>query len=157
MTASDLQAKRAMSADFTGVGWAAQPDFPPAPIYTPQQAGALLADLSLEYQFAWFDYWPTDYIGHRGTIDQAVNLLQSFDAILGGLIDAWSTREDLVIITSDHGNLEDLSQRGHTLNRVPMIAIGPRLLREKFTAEIQDLTDFVPVILKAVFNPQSPD
>jgi hypothetical protein len=155
MTASDLQGKRAMSADFTGVGWAAQPDFPPAPIYSPQEAGALLATLSLEYDFAWFDYWITDYIGHRGTIEQGVQLIQTFDAILGGLVDAWKEREDLIIITSDHGNLEDLSQRGHTLNNVPMIAIGSRLRREQFVSELRSLTDFMPAILSTIFNPQS--
>jgi len=42
----DMQAGRAMAADFTGAGWAAQPGFPAAPIYSPEQAGHQLAVLA---------------------------------------------------------------------------------------------------------------
>jgi 2,3-bisphosphoglycerate-independent phosphoglycerate mutase len=152
MTAEDLQAQRALSADFTGAGWAAQPDFPPAPIYTPAEAGALLAQLSLNYHLAWFDFWPTDYVGHRGTLTQGIALLETFDAVLSGLIKAWNDRQDLIIITSDHGNLEDLDQRGHTLNPVPAILIGPSMLRHEFSLQLNDLADFAPAILRTIFE-----
>ncbi|MDO9170716.1 MAG: hypothetical protein Q7W29_02680, partial [bacterium] len=33
--------------------------------------------------------------------------------------------ETLVLLTSDHGNLEDLSTRSHTRNPVPLLAWGP--------------------------------
>jgi bisphosphoglycerate-independent phosphoglycerate mutase (AlkP superfamily) len=152
MTAEDLQAKRALSADFTGAGWAAQPDFPPAPIYFPSEAGALLAQLSLNYHLAWFDFWPTDYAGHRGTLAQGVSLLETFDAVLNGLIEAWNDRQDLIVITSDHGNLEDLEQRGHTLNPVPALCIGPNSLRREFSKQINDLTDIAPSVLRVIFE-----
>lgn len=152
MTAEDLQAKRAMSADFTGAGWAAQPDFPPAPIYFPAEAGALLAQLSLNYHLAWFDFWPTDYAGHRGSLAQGISLLETFDAVLDGLIDAWNDRHDLIVITSDHGNLEDLEQRGHTLNPVPALLIGPHKLRRVFSKQVNDLTDIAPSVLRVIFE-----
>jgi bisphosphoglycerate-independent phosphoglycerate mutase (AlkP superfamily) len=152
MTAEDLQAKRALSADFTGAGWAAQPDFPPAPIYFPAEAGALLAQLSLNYHLAWFDFWPTDYAGHRGTLAQGISLLETFDAVLGGLIEAWNERQDLIIITSDHGNLEDLEQRGHTLNPVPALSIGPHTLRREFSKHVNDLADITPSVLRVIFE-----
>lgn len=152
MTAEDLQAKRALSADFTGAGWAAQPDFPPAPIYLPAEAGALLAQLSLNYRLAWFDFWPTDYAGHRGSLAQGISLLETFDAVLQGLIDAWSDRQDLIVITSDHGNLEDLDRRGHTLNPVPALLIGPRPLRRQFSKGVHDLSDIAPSVLRVIFE-----
>jgi 2,3-bisphosphoglycerate-independent phosphoglycerate mutase len=152
MTAEDLQAKRALSADFTGIGWAAQPDFPPAPIYTPDEAGALLAQLSQNYHLAWFDFWPTDYAGHRGTLSQGIALLETFDAVLSGLIKTWGDRQDLIVITSDHGNLEDLDRRGHTLNPVPAILVGPNILRREFALQLNDLTDFAPAILRTLFK-----
>jgi hypothetical protein len=152
MTAEDLQAARAMSADFTGAGWAAQPDFPPAPIYFPSEAGALLAKLSLDYNLAWFDFWPTDYAGHRGTLAQGVSLLETFDAVLNGLTEAWKDRQDLIVITSDHGNLEDLSLRGHTLNPVPALLIGPHTLRREFSKQVHDLSDIAPSVLKVIFE-----
>ena len=150
MTAEDLQSRRALSADFTGAGWVAQPDFPPAPVYTPMEAGALLADLSLEYHLAWFDFWPTDHAGHRGTHSQAAGMLETFDAVLGGLVENWVPREDLIVITSDHGNLENLNQRGHTLNPVPALLIGPQKLRRDFAGGLKDLTHFAPAVLESL-------
>ncbi len=114
-----------MSADFTGEGWAAQPGFPPTPVYQGEEAGRLLAELSMKYDLAWFDYWASDYAGHKQAFDRAVALMESFDAVLAGLLSAWENRRDLILLTSDHGNMEDMDARGHTLNPVPALLIGP--------------------------------
>jgi len=152
MTAKDLQEGRALSADFTGEGWAAQPQFPPAPVYTPLEAGRLLAELAKRYQLAWFDYWPSDYIGHRGKMPEALRLLEVLDAVLTALVETWGRRCDLIVITSDHGNLEDLSRRGHTENPVPALLIGPKSLRRTFAKDLRDLTDFSTSVLRALFG-----
>jgi 2,3-bisphosphoglycerate-independent phosphoglycerate mutase len=151
MTAEDLQAGRALAADFTGLGWAAQPGFPPAPIYNPKQAGRQLAGLSLAADLTWFDYWPSDYAGHRASLAQAVALLETFDRVLCGLAEAWRDRDDLIVLTSDHGNLEDLAHRGHTLAPVPGLLIGPREVRRSFTQGLTDLTGFHGAILRTLF------
>ncbi len=152
MTAEDLQAGRALSADFTGIGWAAQPDFPPAPVYEAGEAGRQLARLSLDADLTWFDYWPSDYAGHRATLEQAVELLGTFDRVLGGLVEAWGHRPDLIVLTSDHGNLEDLAHRGHTLAPVPALLIGPLPLRREFARGLTDLTGFHAAILRTLFT-----
>jgi hypothetical protein len=152
MTAEDLQAGRALSADFTGKGWAEQPGFPPAPIYGRREAGALLARLARAVDMAWFDFWPSDVAGHRADLHQAVHLVEHFDEVLGGLIGAWDGHQDLVLITSDHGNLEDLSERGHTRNPVPGILIGPSDLRAAIAPRLSRLTDFHDVILDVIFG-----
>lgn len=151
MTSDDLRAGCALAADFTGIGWAAQPDFPPAPIYTPERAGQQLAHLSLRADLTWFDYWPSDYAGHRASLDQAVGLLQTFNCVLGGLVEAWADRPDLIVLISDHGNLEDLAHRGHTRRPVPGLLIGPQDLRRDFARGLADLTHFHAAILKTVF------
>ncbi|MGD8554006.1 MAG: hypothetical protein PVJ32_01100 [Anaerolineales bacterium] len=153
-TAEDLQAGQALSADLTGEGWVAQPGFPPAPVYTPVEAGKRLAFLSSAYDLAWFDYWLTDLAGHRGSMAQAVALLQTFDLALGALIEEWKDRQDLIVLTSDHGNLEDLSKRGHTQNPVPALLIGPSNLRRPFAKNLTDLTGFAPSILRTLFETQ---
>jgi 2,3-bisphosphoglycerate-independent phosphoglycerate mutase len=146
MTAEDLQQGYALSVDFTGEIWSAQPGFPPAPIYTVEEAGTLLAQLSRRYDLAWFDFWPSDYAGHRRKMDQAVELLETFDRVFGALTASWDVQQDLIMLTSDHGNLEDLSQRQHTRNPVPCILIGPTQIREELTHELRDLTDVAPAI-----------
>ena len=155
MTAEDLQAGRALSVDFTGEGWVAQKGFPPAPVYTPDRAGETLADLAASYDLTWFDFWPSDYAGHKQDMDQACSLLERFDAVLSGLVDAWDIQQDLIVITSDHGNLEDLSRRNHTRNPVPGLFIGSTELRELVSHDMHDLSDFAPAILKALFHRSS--
>ncbi len=151
-TAADLQAGRALAADLTGAGWAAQPTFPPAPIYTPHQAGSLLAHLSAEHDLTWFDFWPSDYVGHRADMAEAIDLVERLDGALAGLTEAWRGRPDLVIVTSDHGNLEDLPARGHTTAPVPALLIGPLSLRRAAAPHLHDLTDFAPTVLKILFD-----
>lgn len=151
-TADDLQAGRALSADFTGAGWIAQPSFPPAPLYTPEQAGRLIAELSSEHDLTWFDFWPSDYMGHRGVMIEAIELVERLDRVLGALSEAWQGRQDLVMVTSDHGNLEDLASRGHTTAPVPALLIGPAVLRRTVASRLHDLTDFAPAVLDVVFN-----
>jgi 2,3-bisphosphoglycerate-independent phosphoglycerate mutase len=148
MTAEDLQSERALSPDFTGEGWSSQPDFPPAPVYTGDEAGNRLARLTHGYTLSWFDYWLSDVIGHRGSQEQAIQILDTFDEVLGGLIRVWDMDQNLIIITSDHGNLEDLNARGHTANPVPLLLIGPSKLRQNFTRDLSDLTSFYPAVIR---------
>ncbi len=152
MTAEDLAAGRALSADFTGAGWAAQPNFPKAPVYTPDEAGRQLAALSQAYDLSWFDYWASDYAGHHQDAPAAIGLLESLDGVLGGLVGAWAGRDDLIVLTSDHGNMEDLGVRGHTLNPVPGLLIGPEPLRRRFARQLHDLTDFAPAVLDIILG-----
>jgi len=53
-----------------------------------------------------------------------------------------------VIITSDHGNLEDLSTRHHTENDVPTVVIGAE--RHRFAEGLHDLTGITPGILRVL-------
>jgi bisphosphoglycerate-independent phosphoglycerate mutase (AlkP superfamily) len=73
--------------------------------------------------------------------------------VLGGLLEAWGERADLIVLSSDHGNLEDLSTRGHTLNPVPGLLVGPLRLRRGMAPGLRDLTSFAPAILQLIFGP----
>ncbi len=152
MTAEDLQDGRALSADFTGAGWAAQSSFPPAPVYDAPEAGHHLADLASRYDLAWFDYWASDFAGHKQAFDQAVALMEDFDGVLGGLVEAWQHEPHLVLLTSDHGNMEDMRARGHTLNPVPALLMGPADLRRRLSRSLKDLTDVAGAVMATLFE-----
>jgi bisphosphoglycerate-independent phosphoglycerate mutase (AlkP superfamily) len=102
--------------------------------------------LSKEYDLAFW-YWLSDIPGHGQDMPAALNILQSLDQLLEGLLDTWDGT-DLVLFTSDHGNLEDLSTRRHTSNPVPALLIGPLSQRQVFSAGLTDLTGITPAILK---------
>ena len=69
--------------------------------------------------------------------------------MLAGFIRSLLAKLDLkrstVILTSDHGNIEDLSLRNHLLNPVPTIVWGEN--RERVAARIHSLTDITPTIV----------
>ncbi|MBI4771869.1 MAG: hypothetical protein HY784_16015 [Chloroflexi bacterium] len=146
LTTADLRAGRALSADFTGEGWRTELKIHDAPVYSPREAGRKLAELAASRHFSFFEHWPTDYAGHRGTLAEARAVLERFDAVLGGLLEAWDDDAGLILITSDHGNLEDLNHKHHTLNRVPTFVIGAA--RAAFAHGLSDLTHFTPAVLK---------
>jgi bisphosphoglycerate-independent phosphoglycerate mutase (AlkP superfamily) len=60
----------------------------------------------------------------------------------------WDDARDLVVITSDHGNMEDISIRQHTTNDVPTVAIGAA--RHTFAEGLHDLTGIAPGVLRAM-------
>ena len=76
----------------------------------------------------------------------AIKMLQEFDAVLGGLLDIWDMENGLIFLTSDHGNMEDLSTKRHTMNLVPGLTIGRPTLRHAFTQSMKDISDVTPAI-----------
>jgi 2,3-bisphosphoglycerate-independent phosphoglycerate mutase len=147
----DLFAGRALSADFTGEGWRMMLGFPDSPVMNPHQAGRKLAALAQEYDFSLFEYWASDYAGHKQQMETAVELMETFDSVLSGLTEAWDDN-GLILVTSDHGNMEDLSTRKHTDADVPALVIGNKTARDDFTRDMKDLTDIAPAIWRAVMR-----
>jgi 2,3-bisphosphoglycerate-independent phosphoglycerate mutase len=144
-THADLVAGRAVSPDFTGEGWHQRLHMPDTPLLTPEEAGARLARLGLAHALALLEHWPTDLVGHRQEMGAAVEALEQLDRVVAGLLDGWDHRRGTVVITSDHGNIEDLGTRSHTLNPVPTIVIGRR--HRALADRVKDLTDVAPAVL----------
>ncbi len=139
----DLRAGRAVSAFVTNELWRARGADVPA--ITPFVAGQNLARLAREHDFTLFEYFLTDAAGHRGDPQFTASVLQEVDELLGGVLETIDLAASLVITTSDHGNVEDLSAKGHTLNPVPTILIGKG--REGMAPRIHSLEDLTPAIV----------
>ena len=148
MTTEDLIAGEALSADFTGEGWHNRINNTDIPIITLDEAGRIMTKLAFANDFSFFEFWISDYAGHRADMDEACALLENFDAVIGSLISSWKPSEGLIFITSDHGNLENTNTRGHTRNLVPGIIIGDEEYRNIFADELTDLSGISPAILK---------
>ncbi len=73
----------------------------------------------------------------------AVAHLEMIDAVLGGLLDAWDDDNGLLILTSDHGNIEEKDQRQHTRNPVPTLLLGEN--HAELATQIHDLRDIAQV------------
>jgi len=149
-TEDDIYAGQGLSADWTGQGWRDELGYTDTPLYAPAEAGARLAALAAQYDFSLFSHWISDVIGHRGPLAEGVALVELFDGVLAGLLDAWDDAAATLVITSDHGNFEDLSTRKHTENLVPTVVVGAA--RAAF-ADLTDLTGIAPGVLRALGLP----
>lgn len=144
MDAEDLRAGRAVSPDFTGAGWRDFLGYDNMPVLSLAEAGRRIAGIAAGYDFSFFEHWPTDQAGHRGTLTEAVAHLEAIDGVLGGLLAVWDDSRSLLIITSDHGNLEEKGHRQHTQNPVPTILVGEG--HAALADRIHDLTDIAMVV-----------
>ena len=141
---------KALSADFTGHGWRSMLEIAEAPLRSAHEAGAKLAGLAQAYDFSMFEYWASDYAGHKQNMGWAIEQMEVFDGVLEGLIEAWNMDEDLILVTSDHGNMEDLSTRRHTDAKVPGLIIGEK--HKTFAEGLRDLTGIAPKIRQYVLG-----
>lgn len=148
-TLEDLRAGQAVAADFTGQGWHSRLGLTDTPLITEREAGERMAKLAFEHDFSFFEYWLSDYAGHGQDMAEAVGLLESVDRMLGGLLDAWDDEKGLILLTSDHGNMEDLSTRGHTMNPVPALLIGNEKAR-RAAEGMRSLADVAPGLMRVL-------
>jgi hypothetical protein len=145
----DLRAGTALSGDWTGEGWRNHLGYEDTPILTPFDAGVRMVELSRRYDFSFFPHWATDIVGHRGPIEEAVRLLEKFDAVMAGVLSTWHDDEGLIIITSDHGNMEEINHRRHTENDVPTVVIGSE---KGIFDDLADLAGLVPRMADVLFQ-----
>lgn len=116
------------------------------PIITPHTAGQNLMRLAQQFDFTAFEYAPTDMAGHKDSREDILTVLNEVDEFWGGIVSQMNLETDLVVITSDHGNIEDWTFKGHTLNHVPTILIGA--WREAAAERIHSLVDITPTIVE---------
>jgi len=133
----ELRKGTALSADITNERW---PDlgYPDIEQITPGQAGRRLARLLHEHDFVFFEYFQTDHAGHHQSMEEAVACLERIDELLGGFLEEAEDRNMTALLTSDHGNMEDLSVKTHTRNPVPLLVFGPH--HRRITEHAKTLT-----------------
>jgi len=114
------------------------------PPITPAIAGARLAALTRSHTFTMYEHFLTDLAGHAQDMAKAVEVLENLDGLLDAVLHRIDLSRNLVILTSDHGNVEDLSVRTHTLNPIPTLVWGDGAT--EVAAGIRDLSDIAPAI-----------
>ncbi|MDK1119442.1 MAG: hypothetical protein QGM50_11740 [Anaerolineae bacterium] len=153
-TKDDFIAGRALSADFTGHAWTTMLKIAGAPSRSAQEAGEKLAQIAREYDFSLFEYWASDYAGHKQDMGWAVQQLETFDGVLESLVKTWNLNEDLILISSDHGNMEDMSTRHHTDAKVPGLILGSK--HKSFAKGLTDIAGIAPKFKENILG-QYPD
>jgi len=138
----DLRAGRAVYQDLTSADLRAR-GFD-VPLREPAEAGEILGRASAARDFTLFEYFQTDKAGHTQDPDLCRARLRDLDAFVSAHLAA-AAPDTLTLLTSDHGNIEDLSTRSHTTNPVPLLAWGPGA--ETAVARIGAIDQVAPHVL----------
>ena len=104
------------------------------------------------------NYANGDMVGHTGKLDAAVKAVESLDQCLGRVVAALETVGGEMLLTADHGNVEQMmnpetgqAHTAHTCNPVPLVYFGQR---KAMLADKGALCDIAPTLLQIMALPQ---
>ncbi len=145
----DLRAGRAVSHDLTneflrqmGVD---------TPVRTVEESAGFLADIIAEHDFTLFEFILTDMVGHSQDLAMAKQVIDKLDTMLAVILNRLDLRSTTIILSSDHGNFEDLSTKTHTMNQVPTMVWGRG--QSVVLANVKRIEDLAGAILKICVDP----
>ncbi|MBA3255589.1 MAG: alkaline phosphatase family protein [Pyrinomonadaceae bacterium] len=145
-TIDDLRSGRAVYQDFTNRMLIERGE--DVTLRTANEAAEVLASIASESRFTLYEYFITDKLGHSQDMEGAKTVLQNLALFIRQLLARVDSKRTSVILTSDHGNIEELSSRNHTLNEVPTIVWGAN--RERIASRIKSLADITPAIVQSL-------
>lgn len=143
-TVEDLRAGRAVFHDLTNErprSWGYD-----LPLLTPREAGAHLAGLAMAHELTAFEFFLTDLAAHGRISTDPHQVVGMLDGLLAGVVEWANLGGLLVLLISDHGNLEDRRRATHTRNPVPALLIGYG--REAVGEELRAITDVTPALCR---------
>ena len=145
-TLDDLEAGKALYMDYTHeIMHRLYPELRERfPVQPARQRGKDTAQMAKDYDLVLHEFFLSDKAGHKQSWEQAQWCIEKIEDFLSGLIPDLNPEKDFLLISSDHGNLEDLSSKSHTLNPVPTFAYGKFAKEAK--QKIKSLVDIVPFI-----------
>ena len=104
------------------------------------------------YDFILLNFANPDMVGHTGNLDATIKAVKAVDYYTSYLIKAFLAIGGTIIITSDHGNAEELlnTRTGevdteHSINPVPLIIVDPSLPKQQIPYGA--LKDIAPTVL----------
>lgn len=140
----DLQQKKALYQDFSNrslIRRGAE-----LPELSAREAGEILGSAGSQYPgLTLFEYFLSDQTGHRGHFADALSLLGDLERFVGAVISRLDPSRHTVLISSDHGNIEDMSHRSHTRNPVPLWVWGRG--RQDIISSVHTIAQVCPAIL----------
>jgi 2,3-bisphosphoglycerate-independent phosphoglycerate mutase len=105
------------------------------------------------------NYANADMVGHTGNFEASVRAVEVIDECLGKVVDAAMSKKGKVLITADHGNIEQLidydtgmPHTAHTTNLVPVILVDDD--RKKCRLNQGSGVDIAPTVLRLLTLPQ---
>lgn len=136
---NEILREKAVTAEITQEAWRNRLSLD-VPVISEETAADRVINAADKYDFVLLEYYLTDKAGHDRIPDFASEVLDKLDRLLLSLIKSAGPKGHTLLLTSDHGNLEDLSTRSHTRNRVPFFVTGKGAAIFSKAETIQDVT-----------------
>jgi len=107
------------------------------------------------------NYANADMVGHSGNLEAAKKAVEAVDTCLGLLADAVTKAKGTLLITADHGNVEQMTDpvtgqphTAHTTNPVPLVLINGPAWVKAIAPHHGKLADIAPTLLALLGLPQ---
>jgi len=133
---------------------------------TPAMSSALLAKEVIRhlkpgsgknwtYDFCLLNFAAPDMIGHTGNLKAGIDCCGEVDRLLAKIVKAYLSVNGTVIITADHGNIENMVNlktgeihTEHTTNQVPFVLVNKKIGNKIKLRQNGTLGDIGPTILE---------
>lgn len=109
---------------------------------------------SKKFDFTVLNFAAPDMIGHTGNLRAAVECCEQVDKYLGKIVEAYLGARGTVLITADHGNIEEMINlktgeidTEHSINPVPFVVVNSKLKNKIKLRQDGVLGDVAPTIL----------
>jgi len=121
------------AADWVNIPSPVSPSFSKMPEMSAKEiskkvVSEIMAD---KYNFIVVNFANADMVAHEGDLAATVKAIQTVDSCLGEIVEIVLAKDGAVLITSDHGNAEEIRPltegeiiKPHTANPVPLIIAG---------------------------------
>jgi len=108
------------------------------------------------------NYANGDMVGHTGKLDAAVQAVETVDACLGRLAESVAAAGGCLLITSDHGNVEQMDDpatgqphTAHTMNPVPVLLVNaPAWVTGLANGRLADIAPTVLQLMNLAIPPE---
>ncbi len=138
----DILREEALFHDFSNQ--ALNGNHPHLPRFGPEKAAEIIYKVSRQYDMLLYEYFQTDLFGHGFDLEDCTDLVGQLNRLVKRLISLLDRESDTLLITSDHGNLEDMTTQLHTFNPVPLLVWGCR--SDQLRSRIESIADVSPAV-----------
>jgi 2,3-bisphosphoglycerate-independent phosphoglycerate mutase len=133
---NDIRCEKALFHDFSNESLLDRYNLPR---FSPEKASEILFNVSRNYDFLLYEYFLTDFIGHSCDLSESIMMISQLNRLVKQLVSLLNKETDTLLITSDHGNMEDTTNPLHTNNPVPLFVWGYK--SNELRSQINSLAD----------------
>lgn len=116
-----------------------------------------------EFDVIVMNFANTDMVAHTGNLAAGIQAMEATDAALGRIAAAVTAANGVLVVTGDHGNLEEMKNlktgevdTEHSANPVPLWLVGPTVKGRTLRSGGR-LADVAPTVLAVLGQPQPAD